>query len=82
MTDNLGKWPADRVGVGGGRSTADRAARRCTVILIAHRLSTVTDADQIVVLEHGQARAAGTHAGLISGDQPYRELAETQFLAV
>ncbi|QFZ19840.1 ABC transporter ATP-binding protein [Saccharothrix syringae] len=56
------------------------ASRRCTVILIAHRLSTVTDADQIVVLEQGAVRAAGTHAELVRADGLYRELAATQLL--
>ncbi|MFE2037068.1 ABC transporter ATP-binding protein [Streptomyces scopuliridis] len=62
------------------REAVDQAARRCTVILIAHRLSTVTGADQIVVLEHGLVRAAGTHAELVEADVLYRELASSQML--
>ncbi|PWW53060.1 ABC transporter ATP-binding protein [Actinokineospora spheciospongiae] len=58
----------------------DQAARRCTVLLIAHRLSTVTGADQIIVLEHGQIRAQGTHGELVRTDPLYRELAATQML--
>ncbi|MCX5562680.1 ABC transporter ATP-binding protein [Streptomyces sp. NBC_00038] len=58
-----------------------RTAGRCTVLLIAHRLSTVTEADQIVVLEHGDVRAIGTHHSLVDDDELYRELASTQLLA-
>ncbi|MEU9284293.1 ABC transporter ATP-binding protein [Streptomyces sp. NPDC048275] len=58
-----------------------RTAGHCTVLLIAHRLSTVTDADQIVVLEHGDVRATGTHHSLVDDDDLYRELAATQLLS-
>ena len=63
------------------RDAVAQAARRCTVILIAHRLSTVTEVDQIVVLEHGLVRARGTHRSLVDDDDLYRELASTQLLA-
>lgn len=56
-------------------------ARHCTVLLIAHRLSTVIEADQIVVLEHGKVRAVGSHRTLMDDDELYRELAATQLLA-
>ncbi|AJE85468.1 ABC transporter [Streptomyces albus] len=62
------------------REAVDQAARRCTVLLIAHRLSTVTDAEQIVVLEGGSVRAAGTHQNLVGADLLYRELAASQML--
>ncbi|MEU6731759.1 ABC transporter ATP-binding protein [Streptomyces physcomitrii] len=62
------------------REAVDQAARRCTVLLIAHRLSTVTDAEQIVVLEGGSVRAAGTHENLVGADLLYRELAASQML--
>jgi ATP-binding cassette subfamily B protein/ATP-binding cassette subfamily C protein len=58
-----------------------RAAEHCTVVLIAHRLSTVIEADQIVVLEQGTVRAVGTHRSLVDDDELYRELAATQLLA-
>ncbi|OFT22697.1 ABC transporter permease [Arthrobacter sp. HMSC08H08] len=43
------------------------------VVTIAHRLSTVLDADQIIVLENGQVRDAGTHRDLLSRDTLYQE---------
>ncbi|HEY0420995.1 MAG TPA: ABC transporter ATP-binding protein/permease, partial [Acetobacteraceae bacterium] len=47
--------------------TALRAvARHRTTIIIAHRLSTVVDADQIIVLDHGQVVERGTHAELLA----------------
>lgn len=62
------------------REAVEQAARRCTVLLIAHRLSTVTGADQIVVLEHGRVRGTGTHEELVEADVLYRELAASQML--
>ncbi|MEO8908384.1 MAG: ABC transporter ATP-binding protein, partial [Microbacteriaceae bacterium] len=44
------------------REAIDAVAANRTLIVIAHRLSTVVDADQIVVLEHGQVIGAGTHS--------------------
>ena len=44
----------------------ERLAEGRTTIAIAHRLSTVRDADQIVVLDRGGSRRAGTHDGLLA----------------
>ncbi len=46
-----------------------------TTITIAHRLSTVRDADQIVVIDHGRIIEAGTHASLIDDNGQYAALA-------
>ena len=53
----------------------DTLARGRTTITIAHRLSTVRDADQIVVLDHGRIVEAGDHAGLLAGQGRYADLA-------
>lgn len=55
-------------------------AQTTTVIVIAHRLSTVTSAQQIVVMASGNMRANGTHAELVASDDLYRDLASTQLL--
>lgn len=44
------------------------------VVTIAHRLSTVIDADQIVLLDAGKVRATGTHLELLERDELYRDL--------
>jgi ATP-binding cassette subfamily B protein len=53
----------------------DELARGRTTITIAHRLSTVRSADQIVVLDHGRIVETGTHATLLAANGRYTSLA-------
>ena len=50
-----------------------------TVFVIAHRLSTVRNANAIMVLEHGEIVERGTHESLMQGDTFYRHLYNAQF---
>ena len=50
-----------------------------TAIVIAHRLSTVRDADLIVVVEQGRIVERGRHAELVAAGGRYAELHRTQF---
>lgn len=58
-----------------------RAATRCTVLAIARRRATVLSADQVIVLDAGRVRAAGTHASLSATDALYRTLVSTDLIA-
>ena len=63
------------------QETLDRVAESRTTIMIAHRLSTVVNADQIVVLDNGQVAERGTHEELLDrgglyADLWYRQAAE------
>ncbi|MFE6331779.1 ABC transporter ATP-binding protein [Streptomyces sp. NPDC057798] len=55
-------------------------AQECALLVIAHRLSTVQHADQIVVLDNGRPTACGRHEELLTSSPTYRELAAGQML--
>lgn len=62
------------------REAIDAVAQDRTLIVIAHRLSTVVDSDQIIVLEHGKVVGIGTHSELVKTTPLYAELAKHQLL--
>jgi ATP-binding cassette subfamily B protein len=62
------------------REALDAVAKNRTVIVIAHRLSTVVDSDQIIVMEKGKVIGTGTHKQLLKSTPLYKELAATQML--
>lgn len=63
------------------QAALDRVAEGRSMLMIAHRLATVADADQIVVMESGRVIGTGTHESLIETVPLYRRLAEHQLLA-
>ncbi len=62
------------------REALDSVATGRTLVVIAHRLSTVVDSDRIVVIDEGRVVGEGTHEELIAGVPLYRELAKHQLL--
>ena len=62
------------------REAIDAVAKNRTLIVIAHRLSTVVDSDQIIVLERGKVVGSGTHSELVKSTPLYAELAKHQLL--
>ncbi len=62
------------------REAIDAVAENRTLIVIAHRLSTVVDSDQIVVLQDGQVVGVGTHSELVVSTPLYKDLAKHQLL--
>ena len=62
------------------RLAIDAVAENRTLLVIAHRLSTVVDSDQIVVLQKGEVVGIGTHSELVETTPLYRDLAKHQLL--
>jgi ABC-type multidrug transport system fused ATPase/permease subunit len=62
------------------REAIDAVAKNRTLIVIAHRLSTVVDSDQIIVMENGTVIGTGTHSELVKSTPLYKDLAKHQLL--
>ncbi len=60
------------------RDVLERVASHTTVLVVAHRLSTVQAADRIAVIQDGALRAVGDHASLAAGDELYAGFVATQ----
>nr|WP_223188039.1 ABC transporter ATP-binding protein [Streptomyces sp. CBMA29] len=55
-----------------------RETAAATVLIVAQRVSTIRDADRIVVLDEGRVVGTGTHTELMSGNETYREIVLSQ----
>lgn len=60
------------------RAALDESTGEATVIVVAQRVSTIRDADQIIVLEAGKIVGRGTHDELAEANPTYREIIESQ----
>ncbi|WP_297081170.1 ABC transporter ATP-binding protein [uncultured Demequina sp.] len=63
------------------RAALGREVEDATVIVVAQRVSSIVDADQILVLEDGRIVARGTHAQLLETSETYQEIISTQLRA-
>ncbi len=61
------------------RMSIEELKGRCSILVIAHRLSTVRRADRILVLENGELKADGPHDALVCNNELYARFARLQF---
>lgn len=62
------------------KETIHEVSKRCVVVVIAHRLSTVVEADKIILLDGGKVSTQGTHEELLQISPLYRKLVQTQMI--
>ena len=62
------------------KKSIDNLIKDHTIVIVAHRLSTIIDADIIHVVDHGQIVASGTHEELLKTSKTYKNLYETESL--
>ena len=60
------------------QTAMEELMRGCTIFVVAQRISTVLNADKIIVLDRGRVAAEGTHAGLMQSSPIYREIFDSQ----
>ncbi|PKQ17681.1 MAG: multidrug ABC transporter ATP-binding protein, partial [Actinobacteria bacterium HGW-Actinobacteria-8] len=63
------------------RAALRKAVAHATVIVVAQRVSSIMDADQILVMEDGRIIARGTHPQLLEASETYQEIVSTQLRA-
>jgi ATP-binding cassette, subfamily B, multidrug efflux pump len=63
------------------RASLKKNMKGATMIIVAQRVSTITDADQIIVLEDGEIVGRGTHKQLLGSNPTYTEIVESQLAA-
>jgi ATP-binding cassette, subfamily B, multidrug efflux pump len=63
------------------RAALKRETQRSTVLMVSQRVSTVMDADQIIVLDEGRIAGIGTHQTLMSTSEVYRDIVSSQLSA-
>ncbi|MGW9738400.1 ATP-binding cassette, subfamily B, multidrug efflux pump [Micrococcus sp. 140720015-1] len=60
------------------RAALDESAGDATRIVVAQRVATITEADQIIVLDEGRVVGRGTHAELLASNETYRQIVDSQ----
>ena len=63
------------------KTAIDKVSKNRTLVVIAHRLATVVNSDQIIVLKDGEVQASGTHEQLLASSELYQDLAHHQLLS-